>query len=397
MKSVTSLVTLAALCLCAFSLYAAEENSPRWQRIDVCDKFHSEGGAFGDFNRDGTMDIVAGHFWYEGPDFKISHQIYEGEDFNPEGYSNSFVIYTGDFNADGWTDIIICPHPGVTGYWYANPQGKDEMWPAYETTIELGNESQRWGDVNGDGQPELVFNRIGYLGYIAYDTQNPYEPWKFTAVSQKDDKYQRYYHGDGLGDINGDGRTDILEKDGWWEQPETSEGTWLFHAFPFAEAASDILVFDVDGDGLADVVTAKHCHLYGLVWYKQERGEDGAIRFVENVLIPSDPADDFFPKVSQLHAMEPADVNGDGRMDFVTGKRWWAHGSGGDIATNDPAILMWWENTVQEDGTVTFVPHIIDENSGVGTQVTVDDINGDTVPDILVVNKRGTVVFVSEK
>lgn len=372
-------------------------DNPNYRRIDVSDKFRSEGGAFGDFNRDGVMDLVAGQFWYEGPEYQVSHPIFETEDhFDPESYSNSFVVYTGDFNGDGWTDILICPHPGVTGYWYENPQGKDELWPAHETTVELGNESQRWGDVDGDGQPDLVFNRIGYLGYISYDTRKPYEPWKFTAVSGQDDKYQRYYHGNGLGDINGDGRVDILEKDGWWEHPEQSGADWKFHAFPFAEAASDILCTDVDGDGLNDVITAIHCHLYGLSWWKQVRNENGEIGFEENVLIPREPGDDFFPKVSQLHSMELADMNGDGRMDFVTGKRWWAHGSTGDIATNDPAILMWWENHLNEDGTVTFIPHIIDENSGVGTQVTVQDINGDQVPDILVVNKKGTVLFVSE-
>ncbi len=368
----------------------------KYNRINVSNKFHGEGAAVGDFNKDGIKDIVSGHFWYEGPDFKKSHQIYEGKDFDPEGYSNCFVMFTGDFNADGWQDIVVCPHPGVTGYWYENPKGKEGFWKAHEITVELGNESQAWCDIDNDGQNELIFNRNGYFGYVSYDTKNPDSPWKFTSVSEKNDKYQRYYHGNGVGDINGDNRIDLIEKDGWFEQPENAkQSPWKFHPFKFAEAASNILVYDVDGDGLNDVVTAWHCHLYGLVWFKQVR-KDGKIDFVRNDIIPTDPPAGFQSKISQLHALFAVDMNGDGVKDFITGKRWWAHGSKGDIATNDPAILMWWETKRGQNGSVQMIPHIIDVNSGVGTQVTAEDLNGDKVPDIIVGNKKGTVVFLSK-
>lgn len=376
-------------------LFSAE---PKFEKIVVSDKFHSEGAAVGDFNKDGIPDIVSGHFWYEGPNFQKKHQIYEGKDFDPKGYSNSFVIFTDDFNHDGWIDILICPHPGVTGYWYENPKNQEGFWKAHETTIELGNESQAWSDVNGDGQPELIFNRNNFFGFIAFDTKNPYVPWKFTTVSESDPKYKRYYHGNGTGDINGDGLIDLVEKDGWYEQPkEKGKSPWKFHPFKFADAASNILVYDVDGDGLNDIITAWHCHLYGFCWQKQIRDAKGNITFERKDIIPEKPADDFFPKISQLHAMVLADMNGDGVLDVVTGKRWWAHGPNGDIATNDPAYLLWWEIKRKADGSVDFIPHIIDDNSGVGTQVTVQDINGDKLPDILVGNKKGTFVFLSVK
>ncbi|MBO7707372.1 MAG: VCBS repeat-containing protein, partial [Thermoguttaceae bacterium] len=135
---------------------------------------------------------------------------------------------------------------------------------------------------------------------------------------------------------------------------------------------------------------------YGLAWYKQVRGDNGEITFEKNVLIPADPDDGFFPKVSQLHSMAAADFNGDGVDDFVTGKRFWAHGSKGDVNPNDPAVLMWWE--VQPAGDQTrVIPHVIDEDSGVGTQVWTSDMNGDGRPDILVSNKKGIFVFLSEK
>lgn len=394
------------LCALTFGLVgyacaddAQQSKEPKWQKITICDKFRSEGATFGDFNKDGAMDVASGHIWYEGPEFKVEHQFMAGEDsYDPEGYSNSFVNFTDDIDGDGWDDIIICPHPGTTGYWYQNSQDKDGMWKGYLSTIELGNESQAWTDINGDGKNELLFNRNNWYGFaIPNRDKDVAEPWKFVAISNENEKYQRYFHGNGSGDINGDGRADLIEMDGWWEQPEDLNATpWKFHEFKFAFWASNILVYDFNGDGLNDVFTAWNCHLYGLVCWIQKRAENGEISFDPVWMIPEQPDENFFPKVSQLHAMELGDFNKDGVMDVVTGKRWWAHGSKGDVAANDTPYLIWWETKRGENGAVSFAPHVIDDNSGVGTQVVAKDINGDNVPDVLVGNKRGCFLFLSK-
>lgn len=386
------LFSLFVFPMLAVALLAAE---PKYRKIVVSDKFHSEGAACGDFNNDGVMDVVSGHLWYEGPDFAKKHAIYEGADFDPEKYSNSFVNHAYDFNNDGWTDVLICPHPGTTGYWYENPKGKEAYWLKHEVSIEVGNESQEFVDINGDGRPELLFNRNGFFGFAAFDPSKPYEPWRFTSVSPEDKKYFRYYHGIGHGDINGDGRIDMLEKEGWYEQPaETGKTPWTFHPFKFADAASNILVYDVDGDGLNDVLTTRHCHEYGFSWFKQIRKPDGTITFEENVVMPKEPGDDFFPKVSQLHSMMLVDLDGDGLPEILTGKRFWAHGSKKDAAPNDPAILFYWK-IKRGAGKVVLEPHVIDSDSGVGTQVNTGDLNKDGVPDIIIGNKKGTFVFLS--
>ena len=392
---------LSLLLLVPFFIVCVSETvlaQPKYKKIVVSDKFHAEGSCIGDFNKDGTLDIAIGHFWYEGPGFTKRHQFFDGpnaKDFDPKAYSDCFGMFTGDFNNDGWDDILICPHPGTDGFWYENPKNAAGIWKKHPVTIELGNESQDFADILGIGRKSLLFNRNGFLGFATPNPEKPYEPWDFIAVSNQDGRFQKYTHGLGYGDITGNGKIDILEKTGWWEQPDDPKATpWKFHPFPFSNNAAHMLVFDVDGDGLNDVVTALECHLYGFAWYKQVK-KDGEITFERKVLIPREPADNFFPKVSQLHAFVAVDMNGDGIPDVVTGKRFWAHGPTGDVAPDDPAILMWWE-TKRDGVNTTLIPHIIDEDSGIGTQFAVGDLNGDKVPDIVIGNKKGAFVFLSQ-
>ena len=393
---------LPLLLLVSFFSFGVSEFSlaqaPKWKKIIVSDKFHAEGSCIGDFNKDGIPDIAIGHFWYEGPGFTKQHQIFDGptaKDFDPKEYSNVFGMFTGDFNGDGWDDILICPHPGTDGFWYENPKNTGGIWKKHPASIELGNESQEYADILGIGRKSVLFNRNGWLGFATPNPEKPYEPWDFLAVSNQDGRFQKYTHGLGCGDITGNGKMDMIEREGWWEQPADPKAPWKLHKFLFAERAAHMLVFDVDGDGLNDVVTALECHLYGFAWYKQVR-KDGEITFEQNVLIPREPGENFSPKVSQLHALVAVDMNGDGILDVVTGKRFWAHGPTGDVAPNDPAILMWWE-TKRNGTNTTLIPHIIDEDSGVGTQFSVGDLNGDGIPDIVIGNKKGAFVFLSVK
>ena len=404
MRTLTILLVSFSLVF-ATEFSAAQTKVPKYKKIVLSDKFHAEGSCIGDFNKDGVPDVAIGHYWYEGPDFKkSSHQFFDGadaQDFDPKGYSECFGMFTGDFNGDGWDDILVCPHPGKDGFWYENPKNVAGMWKKHPVTKELGNESQEMADILGKGRKSLLFNRNDWFGFATQNPDKPYEPWDFVAVSNQDGKYQRYTHGLGYGDITGNGKMDILEREGWWEQPaDPKSSPWKFHPFPFADAASHLIVYDVDGDGLNDVVTALQCHLYGFAWYKQVR-KDGEITFEQNVLIPRsdkpfDAAETSFPKVSQLHAVVAADMNGDGIPDVVTGKRFWAHGPEGDVEPNAPAILMWWE-TKRDGKKSTLIPHIIDEDSGVGTQFAVGDLNGDKIPDVVIGNKKGAFVFLSVK
>jgi hypothetical protein len=372
--------------------------APTFKKLVLSDKFYAEGAYYGDFNKDGKLDVVAGPFWYEGPDFQKKHEYRPAKEYDPKGYSDDFITFTGDFNGDGWTDIVVFGMPGEEISWFENPAGKEGHWKRRLALKNVGNESPIWGDVNGDGQPDAIYNIDGYLGYGTYDAKKPDEPWTFHAISPKGG-YHRYTHGVGFGDINGDGLVDITEAECWWEQPAKAKpgDTWIRHPFHFADAAAQMLVYDIDGDGLNDIVTAWHCHLYGLVWYKQIRSDKGEISWQQHVILPPnpDPKSDAL-RISQLHAFDLIDINGDGLKDVLTGKRFWAHGPTGDVEPDAPAVVYWFELQRDKQKGVQFIPHKIDDNSGVGTQVAATDLNGDGTPDVIVSNKKGTFLHLSQ-
>jgi len=169
---------------------------------------------------------------------------------------------------------------------------------------------------------------------------------------------------------------------------------WKQHKFAFNAGGAQMYAYDVNGDRLPDVITSLAAHGYGLVWWEQlkERDANGETKFKQHVIMNTKPEDNKYGvKFSQLHAVDLVDMDGDGLKDIVTGKRFWAHGSHGDAEPDAAAVLYWFKLT-RTGKDVDFVPHLIDDNSGIGTQVVVGDINGDKLPDIIVGNKKGTFV-----
>ena len=402
MKTITqtTLATLLLATLFSGVLFAAEKFEPKFKKTVLDEKFYAEGAYYADFNKDGNLDIVAGPFWYQGPDFKIRHEYTEVKECDLEGYSEFFFHFTGDYNGDGWEDIFAIGFPGGQGRWYENPKGGQGHWKMTLAVPSVGGESPMIVDMNADGQLDLIYVKDGLFGYGSFDTKNPYELWTFHPISSADDKIGRAGHGIGHGDINGDGRTDMLASEGWWEAPSDLKSTqpWKFHRFDFADAAAQILVFDVDGDGKNDVVTSHHCHLYGLAWFKQIRNAQGEITWEKHEILSQTPdVESDALRISQLHAFDQADFNHDGVTDFVTGKRRWAHGSKGDVEPNAPFVLYWFETQRTASGQTKIVPHLIDDHSGVGTQVAAVDLNKDGLPDILTSNKNGTFIFFHSK
>lgn len=390
-----------------------------FKKVQLSEHFWCEGADIGDFDRDGHRDVAAGPFWWAGPDFQARHEFrpadktsaikgadgkettipgWKGALGKENDYSDNFFTFVYDLNGDGWDDIIVIDTPGVKLFWYENPKRKsgDGHWPKHFAFDVVDNESPTITDLVGDGKPELVCNYAGTFGYATPDWANPTAPWKWHAITP-DRKYHKYTHGLGVGDVNGDGRKDLLEANGWWEQPASLAGdpVWSLHEFPFAPntGAAQIDVYDFNGDGRNDVLCALSPHLFGLAWYEQMR-TDGQITFRQHIIMNRQPAENRYGvKFSQPHAQTLVDMDGDGVKDFVVGKRFWAHGPTGDEEPNAPAVLYWFRTVRGPGGAVDFVPHLIDDNSGVGTQVEAKDLNGDRLPDVIVGNKKGVFVF----
>jgi hypothetical protein len=373
-----------------------------WKKIVIDRTFRSEGVAVADVNKDGKLDVLAGDVWYEGPDFKQRHVLRVGPKFNPKGYdphgySQSFCCWADDLNGDGWPDLIVIGFPGEPCHWYENPGKKRGPWQEHILWQSACNETPQYVDLFGKGKRVLVMGwqptgkeHEGQMAWFA-PGKDPTQVWEMHPISLPSSPGKeipgtfRYSHGLGVGDINSDSRLDVICTAGWWEQPAVDTGKpWTFHPGNLGEACADMVTYDMDGDGKMDVITSS-AHAFGIWWFRQGPMQGGSPTFVRR---------DLFAKLfSESHALHCVDIDGDGLKDLVTGRRWWAHGPKGDPGADGPAVLYWFRARRGKDKLVSFEPIQIDDDSGIGTQFAVTDLNGDGLLDIIISNKKGVFAF----
>jgi hypothetical protein len=368
---------------------AAPSPNLSFRKLTLSTDFYCEGATFGDFDHDGVKDIVSGPFWYRGPDFSQKTQLYPPVLADPNAYSDNFFAFSPDLNADGWDDIIVVGFPGYEAWWFENPKTTTGSWTRHLIWSAVDTESPEYVDLTGDGRRELVFATGGQLVY-AEPQADPSQPWTIQRVSPPVG-FAPFTHGLGVGDVDGDGRADILEATGFWRQPATLGGFWQKQAQALGRGGAQMFATDVDRDGDRDVVTTIDAHHWGLSWFER----NPANTFVEHVIVsPEEPTTGLV--MMEPHALALADMNGDGREDLITGERFMGHPAGWDAGLEGPARLYWFES-VPNGSSVTYVPHLVDDRSGIGTQVVAGDVSGDGLLDIVVGNKKGTFVFVQER
>ena len=379
-----------------------EKSSPRFKVQRISDMYYSWGADAADFNRDGFIDVVAGPNIFFGPEFTRHKEISTAIAIGPsKEFTRTNVQFTFDFNADGWPDVLTSPSGAVL---YINPGKESRRWKNANVLPAVQSEITDFVDIDRDGMPELVYAADGSLRYAKPDTADPLKPWKEYHVSEKG---YALAHGIGTGDVNGDGRRDILNAFGWWEQPLAlnAETHWKYHPVAFGRyghrstniGGTLMGVYDVNGDGLNDVVTHLNVHGFGLAWFEQHRDANKNVSFTRHMI-----SDDYSTKnagdvtFSQAHGGTFADIDKDGILDYVVGKRYFTHLDNMYDPDSYSAPVLYWYRTVRNPkapGGAEFIPELIHNRSGAGSEVTVVDINKDGALDIITSTNHGTFIF----
>lgn len=354
----------------------------RFVKKQIASESFESVGTF-DVNNDQIVDIVSGAFWYLGPDFSVRHSIGAAKRFGE--YYDDFSTIPLDVNGDGATDFITGGWFGGRLVWKENP-GDESEWPEH-LMAEVGNiETTRSWDIDGDGVVEIIPNTpndsLRIFRLVLND--NGKGTGKFMAKAI----FGKHGHGLGFGDINSDGKKDVVIPTGWLEAPDKPfEESWKFHPeFELGTASVPVLIVDVNQDGLNDLIVGQG-HDYGLHWYEQKSGKEGQERsWVKHAIDPFN---------SQYHSMEWADLDGDGTHELITGKRYRAH-NGKDPGGNDETGLYYFRWTGEN-----FSKQVIDYGSygkgkGTGVYFSVSDVNDDGRKDIIVAGKDGLNVYYNQ-
>ncbi len=395
-------VCIAAM-LFGFALQVAsadEFSLHNFERKQLTDVYFSEGANAGDINGDGTADVVYGPYWFAGPEYTTKHEIYEPVPQNMDRYADNFFSWVYDFNGDGRSDVFVVGFPGTPAYVYENPGDGNfgTHWTKHQVFDWVSNESPQLVDLVGDERPELVCTRDGHFGFVTVDWDDPLGTWNFHAISEKVTA-AKFGHGLGIGDVNGDGRQDIIHAKGWYEQPaERPEGSrWQSHDVMFTTAygGAEMYAYDVDGDGDNDVITSLAAHDFGLAWYEQI-GSGDDVSFKQHLIMGSHPSENKYGVLfSELHSVNLVDIDGDGLKDIVTGKTYWSHHRQSPMW--DAGAVVYWFRLVRGEGGVDWVPYQADGEAGIGRQLSIADINADGLPDIVVGGMKGAHVLTHQK
>ncbi len=334
---------------------------------------HAEGISTADMNGDGRIDILSGAYWYENPGPQGGE--WTRHQFRTVEMTNEFVSDCGewvvDVNHDGAPDLVTVGWQTDGLWWYENPKKEGVMWQRHMITHTMDTEGGWMADLNGDGKPDLALAHYGRSGVIWVDFAGP-EP-KVHHVGGHDQDG----HGIGMADVDGDGKVDLLTPFGWFKNVDANQDKWEWHAdWTLGEAGFPIIGYDVNNDGKTDIIYGRG-HSYGLYWLEQQ-GDGTNRHWVKHTI------DESF---SQVHVLKLVDIDGDGQMELLAGKRYRGH-SGNDPGSYDPLVLYYYKID-RKKGQFTRYAMSVNGTAAAGTQFIVQDLDGDGDLDVAVAGKTG--------
>jgi len=375
---------------------AASADEPRFKKHDINARSVFEAAGVFDVDGDGKLDIVSGDTWYNAPDWKP----YPTRKVARQGtYRNDFANMPMDVNGDGKMDFVTCSYFGKDVGWVENPGVKGKEWTYHEIDKPGPSEAAVLVDLDGDGKPDILPNAVNVVVWYALEKAGA-KP----GIKKHDLGTRAAGHGVGTGDMNKDGRLDILTPKGWFEAPSDPQtGEWAWHPdWNLGTTGIQILARDVDGDGLVDLIHGEG-HAIGLYWSKQGRGADGKPTWTKTLI------DD---TVSSVHVLLWADLDGDGKAnELISGKRVYAHEvEPGDVGPSviawygfEPDSGKWGRHVISESGPAANAPKEREKRdaqkdfppgtAGTGLEISAIDIDGDGDIDLVCPGKSGLYLF----
>ena len=182
----------------------------------------------GDFNGDGFDDIIwrrdDGAFteWLAQPNLVANGAQFVSNDANawhdlPTSWQ---VVGTGDFNGDGRDDIIWRPDDGAFTEWLGQASGgflsnDANAWTLLPTSWQVAGT----GDFNGDHRDDIIWRRDD--GAFTEWLSQPNGGFVSNDANAWHD-IPTYWHVAATGDYNGDGRDDVL-----WRRDDGAVTNWL--------------------------------------------------------------------------------------------------------------------------------------------------------------------------